>query len=280
MSMTPVRQGWRRLQAGATQALGTLRHWFDPPIESDAKPLEIRAAILDAVERQTRAAGQDRRELPHNHVSVTLLAGDDGDRAALDATLGDMTAGVRARLAELRCAVPPGFTVHTSLTMSAPAGWAPGQRLAIAFSTRAANGSPPAAAAGPMPLRITVTRGSAAQASYLLALPLVRIGRSPMPTDDRGQPRINNVVFLEAGDQHAATVGRAHASIHFDAARREYRLFDDGSHNGTRVTRGTATLAVPARNPVGLRLMTGDEIQLGTAAVTIEIDVPAESEQA
>jgi hypothetical protein len=36
--------------------------------------------------------------------------------------------------------------------------------------------------------------------------------------------------------------------------------------------RGASTLNVTAGNPVGVRLLTGDEIQFGTAAVRIVID--------
>jgi pSer/pThr/pTyr-binding forkhead associated (FHA) protein len=92
-----------------------------------------------------------------------------------------------------------------------------------------------------------------------------------MPTDHLGQPRHNQVVFVEEGDEHGATVGRAHASIRWDADRREYRLFDDGSHNGTRIVRAGVTIPVSPRDPVGVTVRSGDEIQFGTAAVRVEV---------
>jgi FHA domain len=253
------------------RVIATLRAWFDPPIEPDARPLEIREAIVDLVERRAEPAAAGRRVLTHNHVTVTVVTRDKDERAALSASLCDIESAIRARLAELRCQVPPGFEVEIQYARKPKAGWAPTQRLGIDFASRAVTRRP----AGHEPssrLRIVVVRGQATQRSYLVSDPLVRIGRTAAPVDHAGRPRHNHVVFVENGDEHSTTVGRAHASIQYDHARREYRLFDDGSHNGTRVVRGATTLSVVARDPVGVRLLSGDEVQFGTAVVTIEID--------
>ena len=123
----------------------------------------------------------------------------------------------------------------------------------------------------PARLRITIARGQATHASYTFAESHVRIGRSAQPIDGLGRPRTNQVVFLEDGDDHTRTVGRAHASIRYDTTRREYRVFDDGSHNGTRVMRDGALFEVKPHDPVGVTLRSGDEIQVGTAALRIQI---------
>ena len=65
------------------------------------------------------------------------------------------------------------------------------------------------------------------------------------------------------------TVGRAHARLRFDPAAREYRLFDDGSSNGTSIIRGGTTIAVPARDPRGVRVQSGDEVQVGRAVIRV-----------
>jgi hypothetical protein len=38
------------------------------------------------------------------------------------------------------------------------------------------------------------------------------------------------------------------------------------------VIRGASTLTIAANNPVGVRILSGDELQFGTAAVRVEID--------
>jgi hypothetical protein len=264
---------WILLVQRALQgAIDTVRTWFDPPLELDARPLEIREAIVDCVERRAEPAAAGRRVLPHNLVSVTVVARDKDERASLEATLGDVESAVRSRLAELRCQVPAGFEVEVQYAKKPKANWQPTQRFAVDFGTQAITQRPPAREPSLPPLRIAVQRGHATHPSYLVQEPLVHIGRTAAPTDHLGRPRHNHIAFIEDGDEHSATVGRAHASIRYDAARQEYRLFDDGSHNGTRVIRGGTTLPVATRNPAGLRLLSGDEIQFGTASVTIEID--------
>src|SRR5262245_51712247 len=61
---------------GLQGAIDRLRAWFDPPLELDARPLEIREAIIDCVERRAEPAAAGRRVLPHNLVSVTVMARD------------------------------------------------------------------------------------------------------------------------------------------------------------------------------------------------------------
>jgi pSer/pThr/pTyr-binding forkhead associated (FHA) protein len=100
----------------------------------------------------------------------------------------------------------------------------------------------------------------------------ILIGRTAEPVDRAGRPRRNHVVFLDEASEHNATVGRAHASIRFEADRRQFRLFDDGSHNGTRIVRQGETIDVTPHNPVGVALLSGDEIQFGTAAVVVTIE--------
>ncbi len=94
---------------------------------------------------------------------------------------------------------------------------------------------------------------------------------SSQPIDGLGRRRTNQVVFVEDNDDHSLTVGRAHASIRYDTTRRESRVFDDGSHNGTRVTRDGTRFEVKPHDPAAVTLRSGDEIQVGTAALRIQI---------
>jgi pSer/pThr/pTyr-binding forkhead associated (FHA) protein len=155
-----------------------------------------------------------------------------------------------------------------------PADWQPEQRLAVTLGQGAtgerAKGSSAAPAAIPS-LAIDVLRGQAAQEQFTFAGPVVRVGRSTDPTDERGRPRLNDVAFLENDSPENRTVTRGHALIRYHPATGEYRLFDEGSANGTRVVRGGEVIDVPKRDPVGLSLRTGDEVQLGKAAIRVRI---------
>jgi hypothetical protein len=260
-----------RVDGAVRAAVQRVQLWFDPPLDREAAPLEVREAIVEDVERRIEPAGAGRRVLPYNRVTVTMLAADKPSRLRLQAALAGLQESIEARLTELRCVIPAGFAIETRYITRPLAAWAPHQRLAFSYDRRDAADLPAAAANEPARLQITIARGQATHASYTFADSHIRIGRTAQPIDGLGRPRTNQVAFLEDGDDHTRTVGRAHASIRYDAARREYRVFDDGSHNGTRVMRDGAFLEVKPHDPVGVTLRSGDEIQVGTAALRIQI---------
>jgi hypothetical protein len=242
----------------------------DPPLAADARPLEVQAAIVDAIERRAEPIGGGRRALPHNHVIVTVLAADDEARATLDVALADLPSLAVTRLREIRCDVPAGLAFSLRHVEAPLPGWPPGQKFALEFTDYdAVDAEGPAAAPT---LHVTVLRGRTAGTAYTLAEPHVCIGRGEAPVDDDGRVRHNHIAFLEdPADTHAGSVGRAHASIKYDSARGTWQLFDDGSRNGTRVVRKGTAFEVVRRDPIGITIRSGDEIQLGTAAIRVEI---------
>lgn len=260
-----------RVDGALRAAVQRVQQWFDPPLDREAAPLEVREAIIEDIEQRVESAGAGHRVLPYNRVTVSMLAADKSARARLQAALIGLQASVVARLTEIRCVTPAGFAIDTRFVTRPPAAWAPHQRLAFAYDQRDAPELPGTVPSEPARLRITIARGQATHASYTFTESHVRIGRSAEPIDGLGRPRANQVVFLEDGDDHTRTVGRAHASIRYDTARREYRVFDDGSHNGTRVMRDGALFDVKPHDPAGVTLRSGDEIQVGTAALRIQI---------
>jgi hypothetical protein len=260
-----------RVDGALRAAVQRAQLWFDPPLDGAAAPLEVREAIIEDIEQRVESAGAGRRVLPYNRIAVTMLAADKPSRARLQAALTGLQDSIVARLTELRCVTPAGLVVETRYVTRPPAAWAPQQRLAVTYDQRDASEMPSATPNEPARMRITIGRGQATHTSYTFAESHIRIGRSAQPIDGRGRPRTNQVVFLEDGDDHARTVGRAHASIRYDTMRREYRVFDDGSHNGTRVMRDGVLFEVKPDDPVGVTLRSGDEIQVGTASLRIQI---------
>lgn len=274
-----------RTRGLARAAAAKLRAWFDPPLDDDARPLEIRNAIVEQVEQLTEPAAAGRRVLPRNRIAVTLLARDKATRDLLQAALADIEVDVRARLAELRCPPPHGFGVDLDYVRKPRPDWIEGQRFSVDLvnaaggkaitsgdGAKGADGSRGTRPTGTPLLRITVRRGDTTEREYIFSEPRVLIGRTAAPVDRAGRPRHNHVVFLDEGSEHNATVGRAHASIQFAPDRHQFRLFDDGSHNGTRIVRHGDTIDIAPHNPVGVALLSGDEIQFGTAAVLVTIE--------
>ena len=261
-----------RARSIARSAASTLRRWLDPPLDADSRPLEVREAIVEQVTQMVEPAAAGRRVLPRHQFTALVLAPDKDARALLQVALADLEPAIRTRLAELRCPVPHGFAVTVQYVKKPRADWQPEQRYSLDEHSTA-TGAHARGAAVPT-VSVTVLRGEATQASYVLTESRILIGRTAAPIDASGRPRHNHIVFVDEGNAHNVTVGRAHASIRFDVERRQFRLFDDGSSNGTRVVRNGETLEVTSRNPVGVALLSGDEIQFGTAAVTLTIAEP------
>jgi hypothetical protein len=283
-----------------------VRRAVDPPLTADARPIDVKRAIVEAVERQLEPAGGGRRVLPGEALHVTVLAEDAERRKALEPVLTDLEAAIASRLLELRCVVPRRFAVEVSYVRRAPESWQPDQRLAVSAKgrdARPAQGShrggrlqadlPPQSHGGvrlqtdrrqggvrlqadrtadmPPALNIDVVRGQAVKRHFTFAETAIRIGRSADPTDERGRPRLNDVAFLENDNAENQTVTRGHAMIRFDTQAGEYRLFDEGSANGTRILRSGELIEVPRRDPVGVSLRSGDEVQFGKAAIRIRL---------
>jgi hypothetical protein len=249
-----------------------VRRAVDPPLDADARPIDVKRAIVEAVEQQSEPAGGGRRVLPGDAVHVKVLAEDAEARRALEAVLADVRDAIASRLAEVQCTVTRQFSVDVAYVRRAPADWEPEQRLSVSLAQRHAAGASDVAAAALPSLTIEVVRGQAEQSQFTFAAAVVRIGRSSDPLDERGRPRLNDVAFLENDTPENRTVTRGHALIRYNAATAEYRLFDEGSANGTRVLRGGEAIDLPKRDPVGLALRTGDEVQLGKAAIRIRIE--------
>lgn len=260
-------RGWMERMVGQVTAM------VDPPLAEDARPLEVHGAIVDAVEMRTEPIGGGRRVLPYDRVEVTVLAREKDERIALQAALAELTDAIRTRLRELRCDLPAGFRAAVRYVKQPPAGWAPEQRFAVSYSSHETAADHPPAPVAPPALHLTVVRGRAMESSYSLTEWRVHIGRTAAPVDSSGRVRQNHVAFVEDdADTHSQSVGRAHASIQYQSDRQRYHVFDDGSRNGTRVTRNGSTLDVVRGDPVGVAIQSGDEIQLGTAAIAVRID--------
>lgn len=248
----------------------SIRKAVDPPLDDTATPLDLRHAIVEAVERRVQPAGRGRRTMPDACVRARVLAPDAPSERALRSVLDDVQAEVLNRLRELKCDVPAGFRMDVAYVRSRPASWTGSQRLAIDYPVH----PPPAPdrpEAAPPALKLTVVKGTATRPSYTFTESVVRIGRSDRPVDVRGKIRRNDVAFLENEDELNRTVTRGHCEIRYNRATGEYRVFDDRSANGTRIVRAGEIIDVPAGDPVGVALQSGDELQFGQAAVKVAI---------
>jgi len=244
-----------------------VRSFFDAPLAADAAPLELLHAALDDLERKAQPSGRGSRVFPYTRV-VVHVAQRDADRAAIEAVFGRLEERLRERLAEVRCAIPASLAASVSVTECAN-GSAP--LLCVECSNEPDTSSRTHATPEVPELRVTVVKGQCDRAEYAFTGGVVAIGRGAEPSDAVGRVRRNDVSFLEVRDGVTETVARAHARVAFDAALRAYVLFDESSSNPTYLVRGGRSLRVSPRDPRGVRLQSGDEVQLGRAVLRISV---------
>ena len=246
-----------------------LKDFFDSPPDADAPPLEICGAVLDALERRVQPLGGGRRVFPYNRI-IVRLAPMSADRPALQTAFDTLAARLRARLEELQCDGPAVLDVKALFLKKAPDEWPPGRLFSIECERDPV-------APGPADIRrrtvhIAVLKGAATEATYRFREPAIYVGRTVEATDGSGRVRRNDVAFLDNVDGVTETVGRAHARIRVDDKSGDYRIFDEGSHNGTWIVRRGATIFVPPRDPRGIRVESGDEVRLGHALIRVSIE--------
>jgi hypothetical protein len=249
----------RKLQA-------RMRDFFDASPDATAPPLELLQAALDQFERKVHPAGRGSRSFPYDRV-VVHVAQPNADRPAIDAVFAPLADRLRERLTELRCDVPAHLDVRVTFDEPMP------DRAVVWVECESRD----AGATRALPdherpqLRVTVVKGQCEQAEYTLQEGGLAIGRGAEPTDTAGRVRRNHVAFLEVRDGASETVARAHARLEFDAVSRAYLLFNESSSNPTFVLRNGRALPVAPRDPRGVRVQSGDEIQLGRAVLRVAI---------
>ena len=247
-----------------------LKNFFDTPLDAAATPLEVCQAVVDDVERRVEPIGRGRRVFPYTRLAIRIRQAQP-DRAPLESAFEAIDRRIRERLDEVRCEAPRVLDVQVTYLQTAPPDWRADQMFAVDYRRESETAAGLTAAAPSPPVRVAVLKGAATEGSYTFTEPVISIGRSEDPTDALGRVRRNRVAFLDVVDGVTETVGRAHARLRFDQEANGYRLFDEGSSNGTSIIRGGATIAVPPRDPRGVRILSGDEIQVGRAVLAIVI---------
>jgi hypothetical protein len=121
-------------------------------------------------------------------------------------------------------------------------------------------------------VKIETIKGITEKPGYALNKSRILLGRSPEVLDREGRiVRRNDVVFLESDEEINRSVGRTHARIWFDPEKNDFFVLDEGSRYGTRILRGGSVIEVPAGEPEGIRLQSGDEVYCGQACLRFTV---------
>jgi len=238
-----------------------LRGFFDAPLDTGAAPLELLQATLDELETKVQPSGRGSRVFPYNRIVVTVTQ-PAADRAAIEAVFGQLETRLRERLMEVRCEFPATLAASVTIAESTNGG-GPVLRVECSSDADAARSVPE--------LRLRVIKGQSDRADYTFIGGVVSIGRGALPADALGRARRNDVAFGDAHDGVTETVARAHARVEFDPIVRGYVLFNESATNPTFVIRGGRSLHVTPRDRRGVRIVSGDEVQLGRAVLGVAI---------
>jgi hypothetical protein len=202
---------------------------------------------------------------PNQHVEL-LFARDTLSAVTASGSATAVTATATATAA--RQGRQPGGAARagaSSLSASATSSQ-PSPAPDLSSSSRASQSSPAPS------VRIAILRGTGLKRSYVLQQSTIRLGRGAEHAEASGSMRHNDIAFADDKDEVNRTVARAQAHLRFTPDRGEFRLFDDGSSNGTRIVRNAEIITVTPHGPRGVRILTGDIIELGRARLRIDLD--------
>jgi len=243
------------------------------------EPLEIVHAVVETVEREVQPAGRGRHLFPFNRIQVLVVAPSKQARARFDATFAvepTLAQRIQTRLETAGC-VPAGLAVRVDYVDAAGEGWtAPDvhvdfDRVDGPLPERAPAPAPAPVEEPPPSVEIEIAAGEAEKPAYSFQFARIDLGRCTYVRDSRNQlVRTNHVAFADTDDAVNRTVSRRHAHLDYVAAEQAFRVYDDGSEQGTAVSRGGRTIVVPP-GARGVRLQPGDEILLGNARLRVRL---------
>ena len=275
----------RQLEARLARTVDRAAARVTPAGGGAREPLEIAHAVVEAVEHEVRPAGRGRHLFPFNRIHVLVVAPSKHARARFDATFAvepTLAQRIQTRLETAGC-LPTGLGVRVDYVDTAGQSWmAPDVHVdfdrvdePLPAPEPAPSPAPALVEEPPPAVEIEIAAGQAEQPVYSFQFARIDLGRCTHVRDRRNQlVRTNHVAFADTDDALNQTVSRRHAHLEYSAGEHAYRVYDDGSEQGTVVSRGGRTVVVPP-GARGVRLQPGDEILLGNARLRVRITAPA-----
>jgi FHA domain len=244
--------------------------------ETPRELIEAIPEVLDDVEEHIEPSGGRGRVFPYERVLVAFRVAT-GARPAARALFQDLPERIRQRLELKGCEPPADLEIAIRYVTEVGEEW--GDRLFRTRYRRKRAGSSAATRPAPAPraaeapvLRLTVLKGRTGEKDHALRLGRINLGRLEKVASTSGKATRKNHVWFAASED---TVSRAHAHIERDGS--DYCLFDDGSASGTRVLRDGDEFDVMPNASRGVRLKSGDRIELGKGCV-LEVGIGTEEQ--
>jgi hypothetical protein len=256
----------QQIEQRIDHALRTLLRSSSP--EQRREIIEVHRAILEEIASRVDSLPRGKRSFGYSNIKVQILAEAERrrsyekvfvDRAALERD-------IKAYFDEGSVEYPANLKVPIELVEDLPP-----DVKAHGFDVTYRNTQTGDVSVQPVQIRLTLLTGDADQAEYLFSKQRINIGRLSEVLDGQFRPiRRNHVALKDEASGVNATVSRSHAHIEFDAEALRFRLFDDGSAQGTTLFRDGSLIAVPKGASKGVLLLDNDEIIVGQVHIRFE----------
>ena len=234
------------------------------------EPLDVVRAVVDDVQDRIVPASAGRMTFPYDDVLVRVAVAPQARRSwksTLDGPSG-MESAVRALLKRSGC--DAGVALRVRYADARGDDWTH-DWFHLEYHRRRVEQT----VAVPIPrVQLAVLKGVATRKRYSFQSTRINIGRSAevLSAEQSAVARRNDVAFSDDKiDKASQTVSRVHAHISYHPAEQAFWLHDDRSLKGTRIVRDGAEVTLAKGSPRGEKLRTGDEIQVGDAALRFTI---------
>jgi hypothetical protein len=231
--------------------------------------LEVRRAILEEIASRTDNLARGRLSFGYSQVNVRVLVPEPERRRSYELMFleaDSITRDIKTDFAERKVEFPARLKVDVELVESLPPGVSD-RGFDLSFSNPLSSPVSP----NTVQIRLTVLVGNAEKDQYCFTKQRINLGRLAEVLDsDLRTVRRNDLPFKDDATAANSTVSRSHAHIEFAPGEARFRLFDDGSAQGTTVVRDGSVIPVPLGTSKGVLLQPGDEIILGKVRIRFE----------
>jgi hypothetical protein len=234
--------------------------------------IEVHRTILEEIAFRIDSLPRGKRAFSYSNILVQIVAEPDRRRSYEKVFVegSALERDIRSHFDDGSVEYPANLKVQIELVDDLPP-----DVKARGFDITYSNTQIRDVSAQPIQIRLTFLTGDAEHGEYLFSQQRINIGRLSEVLDSQLRPiRRNHVAIKDEGSGVNATVSRSHAHIEFDAESSRFRLFDDGSAQGTTLFRDGSLIAVPKGASKGVLLLDKDEIIVGRVHIRFEYAEP------
>lgn len=256
----------QQIEQRIDQALRTLLRSSSPKQRREI--IEVHRAIVEEIASRVDSLPRGKRNFSYSIIKVQILA-EAERRRTYEKVFVDGAAlerDIKSYFDDASVEYPANFKVQIELSEDLPQ-----DIKAHGFDVTYSDTPSGDVSAQPAQIRLTVLTGESEKREYLFSKQRINIGRLSEVLDGQLRPiRRNHVALKDEASGVNATVSRSHAHIEFDAAAVQFRLFDDGSAQGTTLFRDGSLVPVPKGASKGVLLLNNDEIIVGRVHIRFE----------